>query len=466
MWHKVAFIIVLISLTDAFECGVRKNNVNKVIVRGQQTSPGDWPWHVAIYHQGYSSYSYACGGTLLSKIFVLTADHCVRSENDYVISSRNIFVRLGLHNMRELNRQTFQQHKVQQIHTLGLSKQLKNDIAILELATEAEFTNFVQPACVNQVKDLTNQFGTAVGWGVDETDRISQVLKSQRMPVVSTNKCLESNRGIFRQVLDSSLFCAGFTNGTTVCNGDSGGGLHFERNGTWYVGGIVSFTAPRGSSNRCNLKSYAGFTDVQRFLPWIFNVTDLHRLEENAENVEIVKPDLYENHLPEDCGRYLVNRIYGGTQAALYEFPWMARLVIRSDSTEHVQPICLPVTPSLRRQRPQQGIVAGWGALKVNQSYPMVLQKTTVRVLDQADCEDIIPLKFHVGENTLCSGGNATPNTCNWDDGAPLGYPSLYNERVRFVQFGIASVFGCEINPSIYTNVASYMDWILANLKP
>ncbi|EDS36293.1 mast cell protease 8 [Culex quinquefasciatus] len=361
MWHKLAFFIVLISLTDAFECGVRKKNVNKVIVRGQQTSPGDWPWHVAIYHQGYSSYSYACGGTLLSKIFVLTADHCVRSENDYVISSRNIFVRLGLHNMRELNRQTFQQHKVQQIHTLGLSKQLKNDIAILELATEAEFTNFVQPACVNQVEDLTNQFGTAVGWGVDETDRISQVLKSQRMPVVSTNKCLESNRGIFRQVLDSSLFCAGFTNGTTVCNGDSGGGLHFERNGT------------------C------------------------------IENI-IVHPKFEPVTLRNNIALIRVSR--------------------NIKFKEHIQPICLPVTQSLRQQRLKQGIIAGWGAPKQNQTVPTtVLNKATVRIWEQPECEDIAPPRYYAGDDIICTGGDETPNTCHWDGGLPLGYPSLYNGR-------------------------------------
>ncbi|EDS36292.1 polyserase-2 [Culex quinquefasciatus] len=432
MWHKVAFIIVLISLTDAFECGVRKKNVNKVIVRGQQTSPGDWPWHVAIYHQGYSSYSYACGGTLLSKIFVLTADHCVRSENDYVISSRNIFVRLGLHNMRELNRQTIQQHKVQQIHTLGLSKQLKNDIAILELATEAEFTNFVQPACVNQVEDLTNQFGTAVGWGVDETDRISQVLKSQRMPVVSTNKCLESNRGIFRQVLDSSLFCAGFTNGTTVCNGDSGGGLHFERNGTCIVVRLGDYDYDSSQRQNCSLFNES---DCSIPLPRYYSIESI-----------IVHPEF--------------------NVASLRNNVALVRVSRNINFKDHIQPICLPVTPSLRQQRLQQGIIAGWGAQTYNDSYPRILRKATVQLWDQSDCEDLVDPKWHVGDDVLCSGGNATPNTCNWDDGTPLGYPSLYKGRMRFVQYGIASSFACDFNPSLYMNLASYMDWILANLMP
>lgn len=287
---RMRFVLLIlfiqqISATISFECDVRKLTINDAIVHGQPTSHGDWPWHVAIYHRGYLTYNYTCGGTLISKNFVLTANHCIRGENGYVLSKRKIFVRLGLHNLENLNPQTFQQHNVYQIHEYNVSNNRKNDIAILELATQATFNDYVQPACLNLVEDLTGQFGTAVGWGADETDKISPDLKSQRMPVVSTIQCIENNDGAFRQILDRSIFCAGYTNGTTVCNGDSGGGIHFERNGVWYVGGIVSFTARRDARNRCHLESYAGFTDVQYFLPWVRSVTGLDFVEESAGNI-------------------------------------------------------------------------------------------------------------------------------------------------------------------------------------
>lgn len=274
---RFVFLIVIIQQIGAIvssECGVRKLKINHAIVHGQPTTHGDWPWHVAVYHREYLSNSYACGGTLISDLFVLTANHCVRGINGYVLSKRRIFVRLGLHDLNELNAQTFQQHNVHHIHSYTVSNDRKNDIAILELTTVATFTDFVQPACLNLVEDLTDQFGTTVGWGADETDTLSPTLKSQHMPVVSTMQCIEQNEGIFRLVLDSSTFCAGYLNGTTVCNGDSGGGLYFERNGVWHVGGIVSFTAPRSAGNsKCDLKSYAGFTKVYYFLPWIRKVT-------------------------------------------------------------------------------------------------------------------------------------------------------------------------------------------------
>lgn len=241
MWHfRVSLVIVfncLITSLGAFQCGVRKLNVNRVIVHGQPTFPGEWPWHAAVYHRSGVSDSYACGGSLISEFFVLTADHCVKGDNGFVLSTRRIFVRVEVHNFQDPDPQTFQQHRIQQIHHYEESTNLKNDIALLELNTKVLFTNYVHPVCVNQVADLTYQYGTAVGWGITEYDESSPVLKSSQMPVVSTVQCLESNDGVFRQVLDSSNFCAGYLNGTTVCNGDSGGGLHFERNGVWYVGG-------------------------------------------------------------------------------------------------------------------------------------------------------------------------------------------------------------------------------------
>ncbi|XP_038122734.1 prostasin [Culex quinquefasciatus] len=496
------------------------------------------------------TYNYTCGGTLISKNFVLTANHCIRGENGYVVSKRKIFVRLGLHNLENLNPQTFQQHNVYQIHEYNVSNNRKNDIAILELATQATFTDYVQPACLNLVEDLTGQFGTAVGWGADETDKISPDLKSQRMPVVSTIQCIENNDGAFRQILDRSIFCAGYTNGTTVCNGDSGGGIHFERNGVWYVGGIVSFTARRDARNRCHLESYAGFTDVQYFLPWLRSVTGLDFVEESAVTEG-------NDQLPADCGRYLVDRIYGGSNAKLYEFPWLVRLLHTNNTTglrgchgslinkryiltsadcaldvnnkpaqielgeyddsrdqdcnvndasdcappvqrvgiesitahpqygsylrddialvrldrdvvldDNIHPICLPLTQPLKQLRHQQYIVAGWGRLKYKQDFPNVLQKATVPVLAQYECQEIFQIRYDIGEDVICTGGSGHPNTCTWDNGAPLGYPSRYNDRVRFVQFGITSINGCERNPSKITFLPNYVDWILANLRP
>ncbi|KAL1404793.1 hypothetical protein pipiens_005213 [Culex pipiens pipiens] len=302
--------IPLIAGSSIFQCGVPKVKINEVIVRGRDATPGSFPWHAAVYHRKGRSDSYACGGTLVSSMFVLTADHCVKDANGYVQSSKRIFAWLGVHNLNVPNLQTSQHHDIFKIHRFTESQQKKNDIALLELSTEAVFNQHVQPACINREEEVTGQSGVAVGWGFTEDDDVSPTLQAARMPVVSTTTCLEHDRDTFGQTLDSSLFCAGYTNGTTVCNVDSGDGLHVKRGDAWYVVGIVSFTAQREvESLLCKKDSYAAFTNVATFVPWIRNVTELLSLAEK----------------------------------------------------DHIQPICLPVTQALREQKLQRYIVIGFG---------------------------------------------------------------------------------------------------------
>lgn len=57
---------------DMGACGRRMVDHSELIVSGEPSKPGDWPWHAALYRlQGYTM-KYICGGTLLSKSFVLT----------------------------------------------------------------------------------------------------------------------------------------------------------------------------------------------------------------------------------------------------------------------------------------------------------------------------------------------------------------------------------------------------------
>ncbi|KAL1379510.1 hypothetical protein pipiens_014848 [Culex pipiens pipiens] len=490
----------LIKGSAGFQCGVPKVKINEVIVRGRDVTPGSFPWHAAVYHRKGRSDSYACGGTLISSTFVLTADHCVLDDNGYVLSPKRVFARLGVHNLNVLNTQTLQHHDIFRIHRFTVSQQLKNDIAVLELSTEAAFNQYVQPACVNREEDVTGQSAVAVGWGFTEDDDVSATLKAARMPVVSTTTCLEHDRDTFGQTLDSSLFCAGYTNGTTVCNGDSGGGLHVKRGDAWYVVGIVSFTAPReDQSLLCKKDSYAAFTNVANFVPWLRNVTELLSLAEQGsvtvrDGHDADPTRRYPNYLPRLCGNFLVSRIVGGTPAKLFEFQVrlgehdlsstrdcnlndasdcappvqdvaidyivrhhqqdqrtrsnnIALVRMSRDLTsilDHIQPICLPVTETLRAQKLQRYIVSGFGSTKPRGDISNVLMKATIPAVVHEDCKQ----KFYSYNVTLdgshlCAGSAEDGrDACRGDGGGPLGYPVRYN-GVRFVQFGVTS-FGRE----------------------
>lgn len=55
--------------------------------------------------------------------------------------------------------------------------------------------------------------------------------------------------------------------GSSVCDGDSGGGLCFEKDNVWYLRGIVSVSPENRGT--CDYNSYVGFTYISHFRDWI-----------------------------------------------------------------------------------------------------------------------------------------------------------------------------------------------------
>lgn len=118
---------------------------------------------------------------------------------------------------------------------------------------------------------MVGKYGTVVGFGITEKNKISYNLRQAVIPVVSLTTCLDSDRSFYGSFVSDYTFCAGFRNGTTACNGDSGGGYVFEENGVYRMRGIVSLTQARpGDHNRlCKTDQYVVFTDVAKYLDWI-----------------------------------------------------------------------------------------------------------------------------------------------------------------------------------------------------
>ncbi|XP_053683648.1 transmembrane protease serine 9-like, partial [Sabethes cyaneus] len=314
------------------ECGIPKIGGNELITNGQDTAPGDWPWHAAIFHRKGRSTDYVCGGTVISEEFIVTAAHCVmNAANGFRLARNRVFVRLGIHDLDSVNPAFVQQHEVEKIYKFANFTRLTDDIALLELSTTIRFTDYVQPACVNLDPNITGEYGTVVGWGLTENDETSPILKTADIPVVDPIVCLKTNRVLFGHTLDEGLFCAGYTNGTGVCNGDSGGGLFFRRANSWFLGGIVSFSQVRSDrSNNCYTKGYGAFTKVHHYVSWISEITGISFKRNTVQICKAVEPkqkNVSSKLLPRHCGVYIPNRIVGGVQAKVFEFPWMALLL-------------------------------------------------------------------------------------------------------------------------------------------
>ncbi|CAL8132516.1 unnamed protein product [Orchesella dallaii] len=112
----------------------------------------------------------------------------------------------------------------------------------------------------------------------DESGLLPKLLKTALLPVVDQSTCEKSLR---RDISPNTKLCAGYTNGTGTCKGDSGSGLVFSqrhyasnRNGgkepeRFYIHGIVSNSAKLEGTNECDDKNYSVFTKISAFVEWV-----------------------------------------------------------------------------------------------------------------------------------------------------------------------------------------------------
>lgn len=114
-----------------------------------------------------------------------------------------------------------------------------------------------------------------MGMGLTETDTYSTEMRVTKLPVVSNEKCIKKQDAEFRKYVSFTAFCAGWGNGTGVCNGDSGGGLYFPmKNDRWCVQGLVSLSPRRLSTSFCDPEKYTIFTKVGLYVKWIKHMLD------------------------------------------------------------------------------------------------------------------------------------------------------------------------------------------------
>ncbi|XP_013168899.1 PREDICTED: chymotrypsin-like elastase family member 2A [Papilio xuthus] len=275
-----------IDLVGGGACGRRKILHTELIVEGEATKAGDWPWHVAIYRLYKREIKYICGGTLLSKNFVLTAAHCASVRGETVIPE-TLNVILGKHNLvgGDVAVQEKEVFSVILHENFKYQISLDNDIALLKLRTEVTFTDYVQPACVwspesHERYPTKEIFGTVVGWGFDQSNELSTQLRQASMPIIREQKCYKSNPLFYSKVLNDNKFCAGWGNGTSACNGDSGGGFFVftpdvrhddapNASGAWFLKGIVSLTVSKRNARICDPTQYVVFTDASKYKDWI-----------------------------------------------------------------------------------------------------------------------------------------------------------------------------------------------------
>ncbi|XP_053674112.1 uncharacterized protein LOC128724412 [Anopheles nili] len=281
---------------DLQKCGVPRVAVRSRITDGEMAVEGLWPWHGGLFHLS----DYQCGCTLINELFVLTASHCVfDGDTGYRINEKLLRVRLGMHRLSANSSEQMQTFAVKSIipHSKFVPNSHKHDVAMLRLNGTVRYTNYIQPVCLDLtesiwVEYLADVFGTVVGWGLTEKNRISDQLLKAELPIVRYTDCVESNPDLYGRLIYSGMYCAGILNGTSPCNGDSGGGMYIFRENRWFLRGIVSFSGIREGTNYCDSFSYVVFMNVPYYAKWIAEEIDAAREQQKLSATTTAKPTL------------------------------------------------------------------------------------------------------------------------------------------------------------------------------
>ncbi|EDX18294.1 GD15634 [Drosophila simulans] len=243
------------------------------ILDGERVDKGVYPHMAAIAYNSFGSATFRCGGSLIASRFVLTAAHCVNSDD-----STPSFVRLGALNI-ENPEPGYQDINVidVQIHPNYSGSSKYYDIAILQLAEDAKESDVIRPACLytDRTDPPANSKYFVAGWGVmNVTNRaVSKILLRAALDLVPADECNASfaeqpsaNRTLRRGVIASQLCAADKNQKKDACQGDSGGPLILEIDD---VDGIYSIVGVISSGFGCATKTPGLYTRVSSFLDYI-----------------------------------------------------------------------------------------------------------------------------------------------------------------------------------------------------
>lgn len=205
--------VTVVILVVAGLSGAHAEPANPDIVGGQKADIEDFPYTVALRFA--SSGEQFCGGTLAAQDKVVTAAHCVASQNPgglEVISGRTKL---------SSNDGTASDVSDIWVHPNNGTDGANYDIAVLTLAEPVE-QQTADLATANDPAYKPDTEATVLGWGrTSEGGKSSDHLQQVQVPITTDKYCSNAYGDSYRK---SGMFCAGLDDGgKDACQGDSGG---------------------------------------------------------------------------------------------------------------------------------------------------------------------------------------------------------------------------------------------------
>uniref|UniRef100_A0A1B6K003 Peptidase S1 domain-containing protein n=1 Tax=Homalodisca liturata TaxID=320908 RepID=A0A1B6K003_9HEMI len=263
---------------------------------GYNAQLGQYPWMAQLVVVNARDHGHACGGSIISNKYILTAAHCFEVPYALIVKLGELELDTNVDCTPLLTRcappAIFLDIELVIIHpkyrfTGGYSKY---DVALVRCRQEIQFNDYIKPICLPTfaIDDsvLLNSTLEVAGWGaseIEETNNFLQVLNAQFVPKVYCI-ALFNNALIDRHIcsapyvnwcnvdINDEVICANVIRGKGTCYGDSGGPLmmqHSTPGGIYTVLlGVLSYGLPDPS---CASGVPDVYTSVPDVVPWILD---------------------------------------------------------------------------------------------------------------------------------------------------------------------------------------------------
>ncbi|XP_055600412.1 collagenase-like [Uranotaenia lowii] len=235
------------------------------IVNGNPAPAGRFPYQVWLLGQG--AVGHACGGSLITYDWILTAAHCVTGIT-------RCYVTMGTINRNQPEFIGQSTHFI--AHPQYNRDNLNNDVGLILLESPAPKNSpNIKPIDLPNPgrfgETFVNKRATVSGFGTTVDSNLygpSEVLNWIDVTVISNDECANVF-GPFL-VIDSTICAKGADDlSQGPCFGDSGGPLTIQENGTSLQIGVASFV----SSNGCSSGRPAGYARISYYVEWINGIT-------------------------------------------------------------------------------------------------------------------------------------------------------------------------------------------------
>ncbi|RWS24164.1 transmembrane protease serine 9-like protein, partial [Leptotrombidium deliense] len=189
---------VVFSRTE-FQCGERYSAVKDRkksffrVVGGKEAKTGDFPWQASLQKRD----RHYCGGSVISKRWILTAAHCLKPLTESVLPSVKVLVGSMYHDNRDKTGNFYGVDEVL-IHESFDPKNFINDIGLIKLSKEITFSNSdkgaVAPACLPTANAAYTGTATVSGWGsLKWKGKFPPRLQALDMNLLDDNICKQSS---------------------------------------------------------------------------------------------------------------------------------------------------------------------------------------------------------------------------------------------------------------------------------